>query len=412
MAYKPALNQFNGGEISPQLEGRFDWDKYNYSAKLCKNFIPLVEGSLKRRGGSHFVYSPETFKTYTLVFKITCDVTPTLTVDGKTVELTNNGNVWTSTQLIYPKGQGANYNIEADGYLPIYDTYYVKNDTTIEKTMELGETVKMYIASFSDDVEVEVNNKKIPLNEYAMLPVSTAGDTSNYKYFRILISYNGKYYDARSFTFQTVQTTLFIALWDNNLITRILAGTSPNISDTYICSENEETIYTIGNSQIGGDMSYSHTVILPKGKYRCKLIGGGGSSFTVADDVYVGGSSGYIRADITVSEYNRKLFVICGEAGIDVSGQTKGGDTSISDISKTLCCAYGGDSDYPNEQGKGGSYYGDEEVYTVEGYDGKGSGDRDLDQNIGYGYGTSVADEEFKHARGYLSIGSEELYLD
>lgn len=55
MGIKPALTQFNGGEISPQLEGRLDWDKYNYSAKLCKNFIPLIEGSLRRRGGSHFV---------------------------------------------------------------------------------------------------------------------------------------------------------------------------------------------------------------------------------------------------------------------------------------------------------------------------------------------------------------------
>lgn len=65
---KPAINQFNGGEISPELEGRFDWDKYNYSAKLCKNFIPLVEGSLKRRGGTHFVGTTENTPIFTIKF--------------------------------------------------------------------------------------------------------------------------------------------------------------------------------------------------------------------------------------------------------------------------------------------------------------------------------------------------------
>ena len=54
---KPILNQFNGGEISSWLEGRIDLQKYPYSARLMRNFIPLVEGSVVRRGGSHFVAS-------------------------------------------------------------------------------------------------------------------------------------------------------------------------------------------------------------------------------------------------------------------------------------------------------------------------------------------------------------------
>ena len=52
---KPVLNQFNGGEISPWLEGRIDLPKYTYSAAKMLNFIPQVEGGVKRRGGSHFV---------------------------------------------------------------------------------------------------------------------------------------------------------------------------------------------------------------------------------------------------------------------------------------------------------------------------------------------------------------------
>jgi len=55
MSLKPLKVQFNGGELSPWLEGRTDISKYNKTAKLCRNFIPLTEGSLKRRGGSRFV---------------------------------------------------------------------------------------------------------------------------------------------------------------------------------------------------------------------------------------------------------------------------------------------------------------------------------------------------------------------
>ncbi len=55
MSMKPTKVQFNGGELSPWLEGRTDIAKYDKTAKLCRNFIPLAEGSLKRRGGTRFV---------------------------------------------------------------------------------------------------------------------------------------------------------------------------------------------------------------------------------------------------------------------------------------------------------------------------------------------------------------------
>ena len=54
MSIKPTRMQFNGGELSPWLQGRTDIAKYDKTAKLCRNFIPLVEGSLKRRGGTRF----------------------------------------------------------------------------------------------------------------------------------------------------------------------------------------------------------------------------------------------------------------------------------------------------------------------------------------------------------------------
>lgn len=398
MAYKPALNQFNGGEISPQLEGRIDWDKYNYSAKLCQNFIPLVEGSLKRRGGSHFVYSPETFKTYTLVFKIICDVTPTLTVDGKTVELTNNGNVWTSTQLIYPKGQGANYNIEADGYLPIYDTYYVKNDTTIEKTMELGETVKLYIYSFTDDIDIEVNNKPVAHNGYAYVPLSYLDDNwelTNPKYFRVLVTYNGQMSDN---LFSTVRDRcyIFIMLCDDKLVvSKELSENRNNIIDTATKSTISSSLAKIGVS------NETHTIILPLGTYEANCVGGGGASFVVASDTYVGGGAGLARGSFSISEYNKKLFIETGDVGVGFTGQTKGGDTSISDVQEIIISATGGNSDYPNEQGIGGGYILSSIVTPISTVEGKGNGESG---DGTHGCGSTYAQENNKVSVGLLEL--------
>ena len=52
MSIKPAKVQFSGGELSPWLEGRTDIAKYDKTAKLCRNFIPLGGGGRGRRGGA------------------------------------------------------------------------------------------------------------------------------------------------------------------------------------------------------------------------------------------------------------------------------------------------------------------------------------------------------------------------
>lgn len=48
----PAIVSFNAGELSPEMEGRTDLDKYQSGCKLLENFIPLVQGPIRRRGGT------------------------------------------------------------------------------------------------------------------------------------------------------------------------------------------------------------------------------------------------------------------------------------------------------------------------------------------------------------------------
>ena len=56
-------NNFNGGEISPLLFGRPDVERYGTGLSTCENFVPLLQGPLERRPGSHFIVSTKSGAT-------------------------------------------------------------------------------------------------------------------------------------------------------------------------------------------------------------------------------------------------------------------------------------------------------------------------------------------------------------
>jgi len=51
----PIQNSFNAGEFSPLLFGRIDLEKYRSALAECTNFIPLAQGPVTRRPGTHYV---------------------------------------------------------------------------------------------------------------------------------------------------------------------------------------------------------------------------------------------------------------------------------------------------------------------------------------------------------------------
>ncbi|UQZ89810.1 hypothetical protein C4J81_11555 [Deltaproteobacteria bacterium Smac51] len=51
----PLLNRFTFGEISPLVSGRSDLAKYPAGCKRLENFIPLLQGPIKRRGGTRYI---------------------------------------------------------------------------------------------------------------------------------------------------------------------------------------------------------------------------------------------------------------------------------------------------------------------------------------------------------------------
>ena len=53
-SYTLSQNSFAGGEISPALWGRTDWERYAVSLKTCLNFMVMPYGGLKNRPGTKF----------------------------------------------------------------------------------------------------------------------------------------------------------------------------------------------------------------------------------------------------------------------------------------------------------------------------------------------------------------------
>lgn len=51
----PIQSSFNAGELSPQLRGRVDIDKYANGCSVLENFIPQVHGPARKRPGTRFV---------------------------------------------------------------------------------------------------------------------------------------------------------------------------------------------------------------------------------------------------------------------------------------------------------------------------------------------------------------------
>lgn len=55
MRVLPIINRFNFGEVSPLICARGDLVKYQAGCKTLVNFIPLLQGPVRRRGGTRFI---------------------------------------------------------------------------------------------------------------------------------------------------------------------------------------------------------------------------------------------------------------------------------------------------------------------------------------------------------------------
>lgn len=146
MSIKPTRMQFNGGELSPWLQGRTDIAKYDKTAKLCRNFIPLVEGSLKRRGGTHFV--AQTPLDDDILFQI-IPTPPEAKVLINGVE---------RSSITVARGDKLYYEVSCDGYSQVSADYVVLEDTQLEVLLvSKSELLTLSVQTNPSDATVVLN---------------------------------------------------------------------------------------------------------------------------------------------------------------------------------------------------------------------------------------------------------------
>lgn len=337
LAIKPALNQFNGGEISPYLEGRYDWDKYNYSAKLCKNFIPTVEGYLRRRGGSRFVARKKGSQNVSFKIRVRTDdsTQPTLTINGQSVQLTqitgqSSSNppvtivtdLWETDTLTYLDGTELVYVASATGYVTKSGTITVdinQHNVEIDLSQPSGETktVKFITPSSAVVTLGGTTTKTI---------TGSVGTTVAYS-----VAYGG----------QTV-TGNFTISEDKNY---------------YVYKKNNDLI--VSDSLVIKTSSVSNgTLYLPQCQIRYIGVGGGGGAFKYSSFWFGAGSGAGcdIILNVTEGQYDYNVGAL-GESRLDAQGYSSGatGSSSSLSLNSTTLVSNGGGG---GGKLSGGFFYG------------------------------------------------------
>lgn len=321
MSINRSINQFNGGEISPQLEGRYDWDKYNYSSKLCQNFIPLVEGSLKRRGGTHFVAKTKEIKKVKIRFIFTY-MDDSLGSDiilriGYTTTIVKND----AYQLTVNVGDVLEYNVSASGYVEVNGVIEAEND----------EHINIHLIKIEDSATLTINTDPIDAECYL----------------------NG------------VKTKSIVVVKNSHVDVKVRYRNEETLARFTVTEDMTETVVVQYTAYRTNYYEHAETVFFNRGYYQVLAIGAGGGAGggSYGDDHKRrggagGGGSGYYGRIILDGEYT----VITGRGGF---GGGKGHDTGndggngSATIIRDVIIVGGG------EKGEGSQ--GDR-----DGYDGKG----------------------------------------
>ena len=100
---RTVARSFAGGEISPELFGRMDLDKFQTGLASCKNFIALPHGPVQNRPGFAFVNEckDSSRKVRLIPFSFSADETAVLEVGHQYLRFhTNGGTILESTKTV------------------------------------------------------------------------------------------------------------------------------------------------------------------------------------------------------------------------------------------------------------------------------------------------------------------------
>lgn len=131
---------FSAGEISPQLYGRVDVDRWKSALKTCLNFIPTPEGGIATRAGFELQANLGAVTKPRLVpFEFGPSDSYVLLFNGTTMKVMRNGSMVETTP-----GSGIDYSVacvvneETMRWVQSGDTIYVTDGTNVPKKIVRG----------------------------------------------------------------------------------------------------------------------------------------------------------------------------------------------------------------------------------------------------------------------------------
>lgn len=123
---------FAGGELSPELVGRMDLDKYQTGLALCKNFITLPHGPAQNRPGFAYVNQckDSTHRVRLIPFSFSADETMVLEFGHLYIRFHTNGGTLLEPLLVIGDVAGPFVEVTSHGYSPgdwvfIYNRFYI-----------------------------------------------------------------------------------------------------------------------------------------------------------------------------------------------------------------------------------------------------------------------------------------------
>lgn len=130
MKASPALTNFNAGELSDQMSGRTDFEKYPVGCKTIENFITLVQGPATRRSGSRYVAEVKSSANRTWLRRFEYSATQAFQIEFGDQYLrffTDHGQLLVSGVAAY---SGATAYVKGDLVVNSGVNYYCIADTT------------------------------------------------------------------------------------------------------------------------------------------------------------------------------------------------------------------------------------------------------------------------------------------
>lgn len=118
MTNKVLLRSFAGGEITPELNGRLDLDKYQTGLTLARNFITLPHGPAARRPGTRFINEAKdsTRKVRLIPFQFSATQTAVLEFGHQYIRFHVDGGTVLETAQAITSIVGATVTVTAHGY--------------------------------------------------------------------------------------------------------------------------------------------------------------------------------------------------------------------------------------------------------------------------------------------------------